>query len=67
MMSVVKKQKAVRGSEKGCQARLSLTTMCQKGRACERACDSGTEWSLQILSQEGIPEMASITGGGVGH
>lgn len=35
--------------------------MCQKGRARERACDSGTEWRLQILSKEGIPEMASIT------
>lgn len=35
--------------------------MCQKGRACERACDSGTEWRLEILSKEGIPEMASIT------
>lgn len=48
-------------------AELILTLTCQRGRACDRACDSGTEWRLRILSNEGIPEMASITGGGLSH
>lgn len=39
------------------------TPTCVRGRACGRACDRGTAWRLQMLSSQGIPEMASITVG----
>lgn len=50
------------------QRYLNRSDTRQRGWACGRACDSGTVRRLQILSNEGIQEMASITvvgGGGV--